>query len=196
MSKFRQVMESGVRFKMKRKIIITKTYVIRVLVILILISSLIIMSKIELGFLAYSNGAKTLDMRFGYNASDVFKLFTSLGAEGRLIYVRYLCDDFIFTVSYALVQNYILKFVMGKTMLNSRWRVLLSIAYFRAFFDAMENIFILILLNSFPSMLLSLVTVASSVTRLKFILLGMWLFAIPVSLVARLIIKKVKTEVI
>lgn len=196
MSKFRQVMESGVRFKMKRKIIITKTYVIRVLVILILISSLIIMSKIELGFLAYSNGAKTLDMRFGYNASDVFKLFTSLGAEGRLIYVRYLCDDFIFTVSYALVQNYILKFVMGKTMLNSRWRVLLSIAYFRAFFDAMENIFIIILLNSFPSMLLSLVTVASSVTRLKFILLGMWLFAIPVSLVARLIIKKVKTEVI
>lgn len=180
---------------MKGNIKLTKTFIIRVLVILILISALAIMSKIELGFLAHSNGAKTLDMRFGYNAADVFKLFTSLGTDGRLIYVKYLCDDFIFTVSYALVQNYILKFVMGKVMLNSKWSVLLAIAYLRAFFDVTENIIILVLLNSFPSMLLSVITVASSVTRLKFILLGMWLVAIPASLVVRLIMrKKVKAE--
>lgn len=182
---------------MKINIRLTKNFIIRLLVILILISALMIMRKIELGFLAHSNGAKMLDMRFGYNATDVFQLFTSLGVEGRLIYVKYLCYDFIFTVSFAIVQNYILKFTMGKAMLNSKWRVLLYIAYFRAFFDVTENIIILILLNSFPSILLFLITVGSNVTRLKFIVYGMWIFAIPASLVVRLIMrKKAKVEVI
>lgn len=182
---------------MKKNIRLSKTCIIRLLVILILISALMIMRRIELGFLAHSNGTKTLDMRFGYGATDVFALFTTLGTEGRSFYVRYLCDDFIFIASFAIVQNYILKFAMGKAMINSKWRVLLSIAYLRAFFDVTENIIILILLNSFPSMLSSLITVVSSVTRLKFILLGMWLYAIPTLLVVRLIMrKKPKVEVI
>lgn len=171
---------------MERSIIIGKTLIIRVIVILIFISALIIMKKIQPCFLAHSNGAKTLD-----NAIDVSKMFTTLGVEVRSIYVGYLCDDFIFIASFAIVQNYILKFIMGKDMLNSKWRKLLSIAYFRAFFDVMENIIILILLNRFSSMSPSLITVANSVTRFKFILLGMWLFAIPISLIARLMIRKV-----
>lgn len=181
---------------MRRNIRFNKTYMIRLLVILALILALMIMRKIEVGFLVHSNGAKTLDMRFGYAATDVFELFTSLGVEGRSIYVRYLCDDFVFIASFAVVQNYILKFTMGKAVLNSKWRALLSIAYFRAFFDATENVIMLILLNTFPAIPLFLITIASSVTRLKFILLGMWLFSIPISLDARLIIrKKVKAEV-
>jgi len=182
---------------MKKNIRLSKTYIFRLLVILIFISALMIMRKIEPGFLAHSNGAKMLDMRFGYDATNVFELFTTLGVVGRSIYVRYLCDDFIFIASFAIVQNYILEFIMGKAMLNSKWRVLLAIAYLRAFFDVVENIIILILLNSFPTMLSSLVTLVSSVTRLKFILLGMWLFAIPTSFIVRVMMrKKEKVEVL
>ncbi len=177
---------------MKKSAKFSKTYLIRLLVILILISTLMIMEKIEPGFLTHSNGKKMLDMRFGYNAIDVSELFKNLGVEGRSIYVRYLYDDFIFIASFAIVQNYILKYIMGKAMLKSKWNVLLAIAYLRAFFDVTENIIILILLNDFPSMLPSFVTVVSSVTRLKFVLLGMWLFSMPISLIARLMMRKKK----
>lgn len=180
---------------MNQNVRIIKTYTVRILVILVLISSLLIMQKIEPNFLAHSNGTKTLDMRFGYNFSDVTTLFTNLGQEGRLTYIKYLCDDFIFTISYALVQNYILKFIMGKVMLNSKWRILLTVAYIRAIFDVSENIIILILLNSFPSMPLYLISAANSVTRIKFIFLALWILSIPVSLAARIIIRK-KSEVI
>jgi hypothetical protein len=191
-SEFYQVIRSEERGKMKKNIRLSKTLIIRLLVILILILALMIMKKIESGFLVYSNGAKTLDMRFGYNATDVLNLFTTLSVEGRSIYVEYLCDDFIFIASFAIVQNYILKFVIGKEMLNSTWRTLLSIAYLRAFFDVTENIIILILLNRFPSMLTFLITIASNVTKFKFILLGIWSLAIPITLLARLIMKKRK----
>lgn len=182
---------------MKKNIRLSKTCIFGLLVILIFISALMIMRKIELGFLAHSNGAKVLDMRFGYDVADVVQLFTTLNVVGRSIYVRYLCTDFIFIASFAIVQNYILRFAIGKAMLNSKWRVLLTIAYFRAFFDVTENIIMLILLNSFPTILSSLVTVASCVTRIKFILLGTWLFAIPTSFVVRVMMrKKEKVEVL
>lgn len=182
---------------MKKNIRFSKTYIFELLAILTFISTLMIMGKIEPDFLAYSNGAKTLDMRFGYDAADVFRLFTTLDVEGRSLYTTYLWDDFIFIASFALVQNYILKFAMGKVLVNSKWRILLAIAYFRAFFDVTENIIILILLHSFPTILSSLVTVASCATRIKFILLGMWLFAIPISFALRVMMgRKEKVEVL
>ncbi|MDR3598193.1 MAG: hypothetical protein P4L60_25975 [Clostridium sp.] len=176
---------------------LSKTCIFRLLVILIFISALMIMRKIEPDFLAHSNGAKVLDMRFGYDVADVLRLFMTLDVLGRSIYVRYLCIDFVFIASFAIVQNYILKFIMGQVMLSSKWRVLLAIAYLRAFFDVTENIIILILLTSFPTMLSSLVTVASCVTRIKYILLGIWLLVIPTSFVVGVMIrKKKKVEVL
>lgn len=181
---------------MKREVKLSKICFTRLLIILILITALVTMEIIERGFLAHSNGAKLLDMRFGYDMADVFQLFKTLGVEGRSIYIRYLCDDFIFIASFAIVQNYILKFTMSKAMLNSKWRILLAIAYLRAFFDATENIILLILLNKFPLIFSLLVTIVSSVTKLKFILLVIWILAIPTSLVARLMMKNTKVEVV
>lgn len=171
---------------MKNCIKLSKILIIRVLVVLILVSILIVMEKIEKIFLGYSNGTKILDMRFGYNYQDVFQLFRELGKEGRSIYSKYLSYDFIFTISFAIVQNYILKFVMGKNLLNSKWRALLYISYLRAFFDIIENIIILSLLNDFPIISLLIVTVASSTTRLKFIVYGIWMLAILICIIVRI----------
>lgn len=167
-----------------------KVYIIRILVILILIFTLLIMRKNEPIFLAYSKGVKMLDMQFGYNILDVKQLFETLGIGGRSFYIKSLGIDFIFIASFALVQNYILKWIMGKVMLNSGWKMLLSISYLRALFDVMENVIILFLLFKFPLMLTSLITVASYITMVKFIFLGLWFLAIPVSLSVRIQMRK------
>ena len=162
-----------------------KIFIRRILVILVFILTLLVIWRNDSVFRTYSEGANKLDMRFRYNAIDVYQLFKILGIVGRFLYIRYLCIDFVFIASFALVQNYILKWVMGKVMLNSRWRCLLYLSYFRALFDVTENILILILLTSFPTELTWLVMVSSFATSLKFILLYLWLIAIPVSFFIR-----------
>jgi hypothetical protein len=177
---------------MKEKIILNKTNIRRILALLVFISSLIILKKIAPDFAAYSHGAETLDMRFGYSVNDVLELFTNLGADGRFVYARYFCVDFVFIASFAIVQNDLLKLIMGKTMLSGKWRALLAIAYIRALFDAVENIIILCLIFNFPAIPPLAVTAASAITRLKFVALGLWMLAIPAVLIARAVVSKNK----
>ncbi|WP_261827108.1 hypothetical protein [Inconstantimicrobium mannanitabidum] len=166
----------------------------RILIVLTFISTLLIMKKIEPTFLVYSKGKKMLDMQFGYNSIDVYQLFKTLKRKGRLIYIKSLYVDCIFTISYIFVQNYILKFAMGKTILGTRWRILLSTAYLRGLFDIMENIFILTLLYKYKIKLPILVTMASCITIFKFIFLGIWVISIPLVLIVRLMMKKNAVE--
>lgn len=157
----------------------------RILVILVFILTLLIMRGNESKFLTYSEGANMLDMRFGYEIDDVYQMFRILGTEGRSLYIRLLCIDFLFIVSFALVQNYLLKRIMGKAVLNSKWHFLLSLSYLRGLFDVVENSLILIMLINFPIEFLRLVKASSFATSLKFIFLGLWLIAIPISFFVR-----------
>ena len=167
---------------------LNKAMIKRIFVILVFISTLLIMSRYDLNFKVY--GVEKLDMRFGYSYRDVYNLFSVLGVAGRDIYARYFCIDFVFIASFALVQNYILKWAMGNLVLQSKWRALLCISYFRGLFDILENIIILVLLADFSKNTLWLVAVSSFFTQLKFVVLGIWLLAIPVIIVIRILIKK------
>lgn len=162
-----------------------KIIICRILVILVFILTLLIMRGNESEFLIYSEGADMLDMRFGYEAKDVYEMFQRLEMEGRFLYIRLLLIDFLFIVSFALIQNYLLKRIMGRCMLNTKWRFMLSLSYLRGLFDIIENILILVLLISFPSRFPRLVTVCSFVTSLKFVMLALWLIAIPTSFYVR-----------
>lgn len=178
---------------LKEPIRLNKIPVHRVLIIAVFAFTLLIMNGTawgEPGFRVYSNGAGILDMRLGYSANDVYQLFRILGVEGRDFYARFLFLDFIFIGSFALVQNYLLKRIMGNVVLKSGWRYLLSISYLRGLFDIIENILFLVLLFSFPLELTGVVVMASFSTLLKFILLGLWLFAIPTLLVIKKIHRK------
>lgn len=167
---------------------LNKDMIKRIFVILVFISTLLIMSKYDSNFKIY--GVQKLDMGFGYSYKDVYNLFNVLGVDGREIYARYFCIDFVFIASFAFVQNYILKWAMGNLVLKSKWRVLLCISYFRGLFDILENIIILVLLANFSKNTLWLVAVSSFFTQLKFVVLGIWLLVIPAIIVIRILIKR------
>jgi hypothetical protein len=177
---------------MIKKIGTNKTKIFKIAIILLFIVMLLIMRRYEPNFKALSNGAVTLDMRFHYNSVETYKLLDTLGIEGRLLYIRILVIDFIFIVSFALVQNFFLTFVMGKALLKTRLRQLLAISYLRGFSDIIENTSVLILINKYPMEIPGVVTVSSFFTTLKFIFLGLWLISILIILVIRINAEKDK----
>lgn len=177
---------------MEKNISANKIRIFRATVILVFVVCLLLMRGYEPHFLALSNGAATLDMRFHYSSVEAYKLFDTLGIQGRLLYIRILLIDFIFIASFALVQNYILKFVMGKALLKTRWRRMLAISYLRGLSDVIENISLLILINKFSLEIPGLVAFSSFFTTLKFIFLGLWLISIPILFIVR--IKKRKEQ--
>jgi hypothetical protein len=174
------------------KIRADRTKIFRAIVIFVFVACLLIMRVYEPHFQALSNGARTLDMRFHYTGVEAYKLFDTLGVQGRLLYIRILLIDFIFIASFALVQNFILKFVMGKALLKTRWRRMLAISYLRGLSDVIENISLLILISKFPLKIPGLVVFSSFFTTLKFIYLGLWLISIPILFFIR--IKKRKEQ--
>ncbi|WDV45182.1 hypothetical protein PV797_16895 [Clostridiaceae bacterium M8S5] len=170
---------------MKGKGIFNKVTIYKILVVFIFISTLLVMRGYNPTFMHYSNGANILDMRFSYVTDDVYNMFHSLENEGRLLYIKLLFVDFLFIISFIYVQSNLLKWIMGKSMIKTKWRFLLSLSYLRALFDIGENTLILFLLNSYPTKLPNLVKVCSFVTSLKFIILALWVIAIPISFYAR-----------
>ncbi len=136
-------------------------------------------------FHGYSGGLDTLDMRFGYSAGDVYTLMRALGSGGRAFYARYLYLDLLFTVSFAVVQDSLMRRAMGKTLVGSVWRLLPTLAYPRAFLDISENCSILFLMARLPAEFPGVAAATGFVTQGKFILLGCWLAALPVCYLIR-----------
>jgi hypothetical protein len=161
-----------------------------VIIFLVFAVFLLAMQVNERSFQDFCDGASSLDMRFHYSSSDVYQLFDALGVPGRLIYTRILLIDFAFIASFALVQNMIIKSIMGKELLKTGFRRLTALSYLRGFADVIENIILLILLNNFPSSLPQLVTFSSAITALKFIFLALWLTAIPLIIIYRIKLKR------
>jgi len=165
---------------------VNKAQILRVAVTMVFVSCLLMMRSYDPNFQALSHGAGTLDMRFHYSSIEAYKLFDILNAQGRLLYIRILLIDFIFITSFALVQNFILKSIMGKALLKTKWRWAFAISYLRGLSDVIENISVLIMINRFPSELPGLVAFSSFFTTLKFISLGLWLVSIPILIVIRI----------
>lgn len=157
----------------------------KIIVFLVFIMMLIIMRIIEPDFLSYSGGGKTLDMRLGYTSGAAYGLFDTLGSEGISCYKRLLHIDFIFIISFALLQAYLLKWIMGRLVQKTRWKYLVLLSYLRGVFDITENILILISMGAFPSKSNLLLSISSLSTMLKFIMLGLWIASIPMLLVIR-----------
>lgn len=162
-----------------------KLHIGRMFIILLFFVSLMAMKVYENIFQTYSNGAGTLDMKLSYNGSDIYQLFQSLGAGGRKVYIQIWCVDIVFIFCFALIQNYLLKWIMGKEMLNGKWRFVLSVPYLRALFDMAEDIMLFILLINFPSEFIRLGTISGVITSIKFIWLGIWCFSIPILVLSR-----------
>jgi hypothetical protein len=128
----------------------------------------------------YSHGIKILDMMpMGYDADYVNTLLNTLGEEGRQTYlVKQIPVDliypFLFGVSYCLVIAYFLNKI-GK--LESLFYLCL-LPVIGGFFDYLENVGIIALLNTYPDLSTRLIQVTnvfsiakSTITTVYFILL-------------------------
>lgn len=175
---------------MKPRIEIIKKERIMILAVIIFFFTLYVMNVYKKDFMYYSNGAETLDMRYGYGVTEGYQLLTGLGDAGRAVYRKILVDDFVFITSFLFIQDFLMKCILGKSLRKSKLRYLLSLSYLRAGFDYLENIIILVLMMYLPNKLLLPVRLLSIVTQLKFIALGLWLAALLIVPVIRLVRRK------
>ncbi len=160
----------------------------RIIVFTICFAALFFMEFFKIGdagFKEYSGGVGTPDMQFGYRPEWLFDNINTLGSEGRLFYLRFLLFDFIFIISFAFTQAEIIKIIMGKVLLSGKWRYAISLSYLRGIFDAVENILLLIILNSYPTHLNGIATIAGISTKLKFISLALWIVSTLVVFIVR-----------
>ena len=118
---------------------------------------------------AYAYGMKILDlMPTGYSAGYVKELFDKLGPAGRDYYLfRQLPLDmiypFLFMAGYSLLLTYLFKKSFKP---ENKIHSLAIIPLFGGFFDYLENVGIIYMLNSFPN----ISTLAVNVTNLFSIL--------------------------
>ena len=166
---------------------IRKAKWLKIIAVIVFVLTLYIMRVYEKDFNVYSNGADALDMRFGYGVTECYQLLTGLGEAGRAIYIKILLDDFVFITSFLFLQDFIMKRVVGESGRKSRLRYLLSLSYLRAIFDYLENIITIALIIYLPNELDIPVRLLSFITQLKFVALGLWLAALLVVPVIRLV---------
>ena len=151
--------------------------------------------------LQYSKGMKILDlMPAGYSAEYVEQLFIALGETGRGVYLwQQIPLDMIYPGLFALTYTTLLVFLFKKTFspANKIQKVAL-LPIFAGFFDYLENIGIIVMLNIYPNFhawlanLTNIFSVAKSFfTTITFILIFVGLGAL---LKMKIVRNTVKTE--
>ena len=133
------------------------------------------------GIMEYSGGMKILDMKpGGYNHAYVNSLLDNLGDKGRNVYLfNQIPLDMIFPLLFGISGCLIIAWFLKK--LGKSDSILFYLSYFpllAAFFDYMENIGIITILNLYPnnSIHFSIITnvfsvLKSSLTTVYFIIL-------------------------
>lgn len=105
----------------------------------------------------------------GYSYSQAIELLIALGLEGRNTYLSIqLPLDFIypglFAVSYSLLITWVFKHYLSN---DSKFYLIAFIPIIAGVFDYLENISIIVMLNSYPNISVNLVNISSAFTIVK-----------------------------
>jgi hypothetical protein len=134
------------------------------LVLALFILNAIILGRVDQPLSDLANGEPKLDLQFGYDLPTVERLFNAYGEQGRKIYVWDLLVDTPFPVLGGLAT---ILFVLA-AFPNPRWQKILIIAPITFILtDLLENVLILFLIQSHPSISPGLVAFSSFVTQVK-----------------------------
>ena len=172
----------------KTKLRITKKDIV---IVAIFIVSLFIMDFSSLGqpgLRAFSGGRGMLDMNFFYSPTYSFVMMNRLGTAGINFYVRLLCIDFLFIVSFLYIQVKLLYWFVSLLSLRPGWNRLVAFAWVRAFFDIGENILLILMLRSFPQTI-SIANISGIITSLKWCTLILNVLLIIIILVSKFMLK-------
>ena len=148
-----------------------RRYILPLLFLLILI--LIFMERGPFGsgaIKSLSGGEGTLDMTFGYSASQAHGLITRIGNEGRQIYTKLLGLDFLFAAVYMALQSLLITALIKKANLPTRFEKLNLLPFLRSALDVVENCLLLSLIASFPTFKPAVAMIASAITVVKLVL--------------------------
>lgn len=119
---------------------------------------------------SYASNMALFDMSpSGYSYQDATSLLEELGNEGRQMYLsRQLPLDFIYPGLFAVSYTMLLIWLFSKSFKGtSRIFYLAFIPALGGLFDYLENIYIILMINSFPDLSTGLVRIASTFTLLK-----------------------------
>lgn len=138
-----------------------------------------------------AGGLELFDVRLtGYSSDYALQLLNALGAEGRHVYLTQqipldMIYSLLFAISYSLVTAYLLHKL---TWFESPAFYLVLLPVVGGLLDCCENFAVVAMLNQFPELSTPTATLASTLTRAKF------LFSIPalLSIILLLIIFLIK----
>ncbi len=147
----------------------------------------ILIGKFLPEFYGFSEGIKNPDQLFWYTKDWLKRLYGVLGAEGRMFYQKMLLVDF-FYAGFAAAGYAMLLFLLAK---NTKWRWTFATPLVMTFFDYLENVSQIILLNMYPIVNSAMAFVSSvfSLLKMTFSFIGILLVVI---FVLRLIILGIK----
>lgn len=110
-----------------------------------------------------------LELRFGYNIEQFYKLMTSIGQNGRFYYKIYvLFIDLLYPIIYCISYSLLLSLFFRNSFSSGHYFQLFNVfPFFIGFADAFENLNIAYLLFTFPKENVFIVKLASSFSLLK-----------------------------
>lgn len=147
-----------------------KKYIISVFLLFVLVITVMEIGPVgSIKLKELSGGTGMLDMQFGYSRLQVNNMLDTIGAAGRQLYAKLLGLDFIFAVVFMLLQSLLITALLRKAEVGGKFLILNMLPFFRSALDMTENIFILLLLFYYPVQLPVVVSIASTITSLKWI---------------------------
>ncbi len=116
-----------------------------------------------------NSGLKILDIRFGYTATQVSKLFEAIGALGQKNYLLFTATaDMAYPLVYGLFLCLFISYLFEKAFLKTHsYRFLNLLPLFIVISDYVENISIISLLSTYPAISTNLVKIGSFATLFK-----------------------------
>ncbi|MEG2206480.1 MAG: hypothetical protein RR065_00095 [Clostridia bacterium] len=132
------------------------------------------------GLTALNPQFKSLDMRFFYRAKDVFACFRGVGMPGKQKLLRFWGLDFAFIFCLGAAMTVITHNSVALPMLKV---VMQAVVVLRTLLDMTENVLLMRACAAYPTQcLMHTANIAGYVTAAKFIMLGLWLLGLFVSL--------------
>jgi len=120
----------------------------------------------------HNNGYGTFDMK-DYNLATVQEVLSTMDSEGFVIARNYyLCDGF-FVVMLFIVEYQLGAFIAKK--INVIFIGMNIIAGMRGIMDFIENILLSSCIHSFPKINERIVFISGVITRVKFLMMGIWI---------------------
>jgi hypothetical protein len=113
------------------------------------------------------------DTRFSYSINEITDVFNTLGQEGLNAWAQAHMLDFLFPLTYMFALAFGINMEIRNTYPDSpKAKFLVLFPLFGGIMDYVENTLVLTQIASFPNLSEPVIIVASTITSLKWILLG------------------------